>query len=116
MKRKRYRYIGCGLCDIDNPIRYFRLLGGNQISSMSISTFIRIEIPDDMELEKYSYDNYSTVQSEIKLRDLNPKVVYYNRKRHKYMIHENLTEIWAKGEIQPCDFFKYIDKEEYKRG
>lgn len=106
-KRKRYRYIACGLCSISDPISDFRLLAGNVISDVSYNC-IRIEIPEDMELEKYDCDSYSTTQSNIKIGDLNPKAMYLSYGDWK--IDEDLTEMWKKGKIQPCKFYVYIEE------
>lgn len=71
----RYRYITNGSCTPDSPVSSFRLASHVEISRLTLyagRVFYRIEVPTDMQLTKYSCDNYSTTDDQRKIRDLNP--------------------------------------------
>jgi hypothetical protein len=76
-KRKRYRYISNGGAKPSDPISNFRLIGGNQLKSLDcrFNDVIRIEIPNDMVLDKYSCDNYSTTDDTRTLEELKYNVM-----------------------------------------
>lgn len=89
---KRYRYIGCGQTKVEDCIRYYRLLSNRNYMGGSC---IRVEIPDDMKLEKYSCDSYSTTEDERLIKDLNPCAMIYRNGKWiicnellKYPMHE----------------------------
>ena len=53
--KKRYRYIFCGLVKPTDPISNFRLVSAVTAANMMESrNCIRVEIPADLELKKYS--------------------------------------------------------------
>lgn len=71
----RYRYITNSSCTPDSPISNFRLASHVEMSHLTLyagRVFYRIEIPNDMQLTKYSCDNYSTTGDLRKIKDLNP--------------------------------------------
>lgn len=70
---KKYRYILSGLVSFDNPISYYRLIANNNMGD--IHNAIRVSIPDDMILTKYSCDSYSTTDDQRLLKDLETDVV-----------------------------------------
>lgn len=72
--KKRYRYITCVDTNLDDPVSKFRLIGGSNMFPSSGWGTIRIEIPDDMVLEKWNCDPYSTTEDTRKIKDLNPCV------------------------------------------
>ena len=109
-KRKRYRYIASGECHISDPISDFRLLSKQALSDVN-DHCIRIELPDYIKLTKYEWNDYSTTKSNIKIGNLNPKAMYLSY--GDWIIDEDLTEMWKKGKIQPCNFYVYI-KEKLK--
>lgn len=76
-KRKKYRYISNGCAKPSDPISNFRLIGGNQLKSLDcrFNDVIRVEIPDDMVLEKYSCDGYSTTEDARTLEELKYNVI-----------------------------------------
>ena len=89
---KRYRYIGCGTTTLNDCVNEFRLLANRTHMGGSC---IRIEIPNDMELIKYTYDSYSTTGDKRLIKDLNPCAMIYKNGRWviqnellKYPIHE----------------------------
>lgn len=67
---RRYRYISCGLTDIDDPICYFRLISGREIKQLL--ELVRVSIPDDMVLIKYPGELYSTTDDTRQIKNLNP--------------------------------------------
>lgn len=100
---KRYRYITCGTCTPDDNVSDFRLVGPNNLGDQD---GIRIELPSDFELEKWSCDCYSTTNDERKVRDLNPKVMV--RVNNRLTCIENLHNAWLNGEVQPHEFGNYL--------
>ena len=89
---KRYRYIGCGATRLEGSISDYRLLSNRNYMG---SSCIRVEIPDDMELIKYSYDSYSTTGDRRLIKDLKPCAMICKNGRWviqnellKYPIHE----------------------------
>lgn len=87
---KRYRYIVASGTKIEDCIKYQQLF-----STRVEDACIRVEIPDDMELEKYSSDSYSLTMDERLIKDLNPCAMIYENgkwiicnKLLKYPIYE----------------------------
>lgn len=75
MARHRYRYITNGSCELNARISSFRLASHIEISRCTLyagKTFWRVEIPEDMQLVKYSCDNYSTTDDQRLIRELSP--------------------------------------------
>ena len=102
--RKRYRYIFCGLVKPTDPISDFRLVSAVTAANMMESrNCIRVEIPADLELERFSCDTYSTTYDKRTLKELH--AVVYDRCLGR--IDENLNEMWLAGKIQPHQFYLY---------
>lgn len=98
MKRKRYRYVLNGCVLGSDKISDFRLIAGNNIKpSYSGEVALRVLIPDDLELEKWSSDPYSTTDDERTLDELGYDVMIWNRDKKKWIIHNEF-----KG-TRPCD-------------
>lgn len=96
---KRYRYILNGTVLGSDKICGYRLIAGNNIKSdYNGASALRVVIPDDMKLEKWSCDSYSTTDDERTLDELGYDVLIWNKKKKKWEIHNEL-----KG-IRPCDF------------
>ena len=93
--RKKYRYICCGTAKITDKICEFRLIGGGQLKNKS--TVIRVEIPSDMELTKYSCDNYSTTEDTRTLEELGCDVMI--RYNGNWTIRNDLNS------LQLCDIY-----------
>ena len=74
---KRYRYISNGSARPSDQICKFRLIGGNQLKSLDcrFADVIRVAIPDDMVLEKWSCDSYSTTDDSRTFEELNYDIV-----------------------------------------
>ena len=76
---KKYRYIISGCVSPDEPINRYHLLAPqiatkqwNGCSTIE-SEAIRVDVTD-LKLNKYPSDMYSTVDDDIKLKDLNPQI------------------------------------------
>lgn len=82
----KYRYITCGTCKPSDPICHFRLISHRYIGSVQKeagSIYIRVRIPDDLQLEKWSCDEYSTTEDTRSIKELgyNYVVTMWNGKR-----------------------------------
>lgn len=99
---KRYRYILNGCASPDTPLSHYRLIAANMISHHT--TAIRVTLTDNIVLEKYSCDNYSTTESNIKLKDLDPVVIC--KINNKFTASNILTEQWLSSLIKPHEFTK----------
>lgn len=95
---KRYRYITNGIVLGEDKICDFRLIAGNNIKAdYNGATAIRVVIPEDLELEKWSCDPYSTTDDERTLDELGYDVLIWYKKEKKWKIHNEF-----KG-VRPCD-------------
>ena len=95
----KYRYILCGVVNPTDKLSDFRLIGANNIGHANNA--IRVELPDTVELTKYTCDNYSTTSCDIQIKDLNPIVICKLNGRFK--TSKELTEQWLNGK-QPYTF------------
>ena len=93
--KKRYRYITSGIVEATDKVSDYRLIGINQVYGMS--DFIRIEIPDDLKLEKWSCDCYSTTEDERTVADFNPTVMI--RVNGEVRADRELTKMFLNGEL-----------------
>lgn len=93
----RRRYILCGVVAGTDKISDFRLIAANNMTSDYKSTAIRVNIPDDMELTKYSCDPYSTTRDERTLDELGYDVLLWYPDEKKWKVHNEY-----KG-TNPCD-------------
>ena len=91
----KYRYILNHICSIKDELNTFRLIGGSNLRNFS--DCIRVDIPTDIELEKYSCDPYSTTESTKKIGELNPKVMV--RLNGKLVLSPKLTQKFESGII-----------------
>ena len=103
---KQYRYITCGLVSPDDPIGNFRLIGPSNLPPGDDG--IRIELPDDIKLEKESCDSYSTTDDKRLIRELNPAVMV--RINNKLVRHKELEKEWLDGKVQPHEFTQWVKK------
>lgn len=67
---KRIRFILSGLADPAEPIRNFRLVAASRLDVKYHHTALRVVLPVDLELTKYSCDPYSTTEDQRTLRQL----------------------------------------------
>ena len=103
---KRYRYITNGSCTPNESVSSYRLIGGNNINHHLDA--IRIEIPDDMELEKWSCDSYSTTEDTRLIKDLNPCVLV--RVNMKMTYFDDLQKAWLANKVEPYEFGQYMEQ------
>ena len=96
----KYRYITSGICNPEDKISNFRLVGS--FKEFKLTDVIRIEIPDSIVLDKCPYDGYSTTESDIPIKDLNPVVIV--RYNSRMMPNLELTKFWLTGNIAPHEF------------
>ena len=125
--RKRYRYISCGTAKNTDNISDFRLIGGNQLKETDgrLASVIRVQIPSDMVLTKYSCDSYSTTDDIRTLEELgcdimvriNNNFVIRNDLKHLQLcdISEELREkeqlyITANGYMDEKHYHKYLNE------
>ena len=109
--KKIYRYITCGVIHPTDKVSDFRLIGINQVYGESDA--IRIEIPDDLKLEKWSCDCYSTTEDKRTIADLNPAVVIRFNGRTK--ADKELTEMFMNGKLEVSDISSIMRDRGYTR-
>ncbi len=101
---KKYRYISCGIAKSTDKISDFRLIGGSQLFPEE-RVVLRVVIPDDLKLSKYSCDNYSTTEDPRTLEELGCDV----------MIRINGRWI-IKNDLKPLSINEIYDLKEIKNG
>lgn len=106
--KKRYRYITSGIVKATDKVSNYRLIGINQVYGMS--DFIRIEIPDDLKLEKWSCDCYSTTEDDRTVAEFNPTVMI--RVNGEVKADKELTRMFLSGEVENM----HIMQSMFKRG
>lgn len=108
---KKYRYILTGRTGPDEFICNFRLIAPQIVTKQwsgccsRVSDAIRVDVTN-LNIKHYSCDTYSTVEDDIALRDLDPKIFF--RKNDKWQEDKSLTEKWLKGEIPNNDIRDYL--------
>lgn len=107
--KKRYRYITSSYVNRASRVSLFRLIGINQIYGMSDA--LRIEIPEDLKLEKLSCDGYSTTEDERPLAELNPAVVI--RVNGDTVVDKELTNMFLNGELEDMNIRQILFKRGY---
>lgn len=99
MSKIRYRYILSGVVLGKDKISDFRLIAGNMIKpDYNGSTALRVNIPSDLELTKYSSDPYSTTDDQRTLDELGYDILIWDSNKKKWNMNNDL-----KG-LNPCDF------------
>lgn len=94
----KYRYITNGIVLGDDKIGDFHLIAGNNIKpSYNGKVALRVNIPGDLELTKYSCDSYSTTDDQRTLNELGYDILIWYKKEKKWKIHNEF-----KG-VRPCD-------------
>lgn len=94
----RYRYITNGVAIGKDKICDFRLIAGNNIKpSYHGEVALRVNIPSDLILEKYSCDPYSTTEDQRTLEELGYDILIWYKKERRWKVHNEF-----KG-IKPCD-------------
>lgn len=94
----RYRYIFCGVVWERPQLKGYRLLNTLKYSGGSA---IRVNIPDDVRLNKYRGDSYSTTDCEKTVHELGCDCyIVYNNKWRKFN--------WLKN-VEPCWWFRVLE-------
>ena len=97
----RYRYILCGVVNDYDKISDFRLIANNNLGSSSSA--IRVIIPTDMKLTKYSCDSYSTTDDKRTLSTLGYDIII--KVDGKWIVRNDLKD------IQPHKFHERLREE-----
>lgn len=108
---KRYRYILCGTVLGGDKIGGYRLIAGNNIKpEFDMELAIRVRIPDDLELTKYSCDPYSTTDDKRTLEELGYDVLMWYEEEKRWKIHNEL-----KGTM-PCNVTLHASRTLKRKG
>ena len=95
----RHRYIFCGLVDGDEPISNFRLI--SSCTKYNCGDFIRVNIPDDLELDHFPGDGYSTTCDKRTLNQLGYDCYFLFK--GKWRKFNKLKK------YKPCDWFRVLE-------
>lgn len=126
----RYRYILNGAVQSSDKISDYRLLDKQKLQGRNSS--LRVEIPDDVILEKWECDEYSTWDSkneeDYEIKDLNPKICI--RVNGRWQVLEDATQEWVQEDKEISDVIQdnikgkfnnhslpilgYVTKEQYE--
>lgn len=98
----RYRYITCGLVSPDDPVSHFRLIAGRNLNHAD--SVIRITLPDNVSLCKYSCDPYSTCEdNSLLIKDCKPILMVRVNQKLRHM-----PGIWP--EYQPHQIYQELNR------
>lgn len=96
---KRYRYVLSGTALGTDKISDFRLVAANNIKpSYNGESALRVNIPDDLILEKLSCDTYSTTDDNRILDELGYDILIWNSNKKKWIKRNEYRG------IMPCNF------------
>ena len=97
-RRARYRYITNGTVVGSDPISHFRLIGAaSKLENYHGATALRVRIPKDLMLTKYTCDSYSTTQDARTLDELGYDFMVRDAVKGRWVIRNEF-----KGK-RPCD-------------
>lgn len=102
----KYRYIGCGECRPDDPIREFRLIAKGRAGDSS--SLIRVHLPDDFEVEPDG--GYAITSDKRMVKDFEPVVMI--RFNGRLRVSEEMTKLWRQG-LQPHQFHIAMEERGY---
>lgn len=109
-QRQSYRYITNGTAVGSDPISHFRLIAGRIIADpYHGDTALRVRIPRDLKLTKYSCDPYSTTEDTRTLDELGYDFMIWDKTKGKWVIRNEF-----KGQ-QPCDIPLEVTREALER-
>ena len=95
----RHRYIFCGTAKGTDKICDYRLL--SSCTKYSCGSFIRVNIPDDMKLDTFPYDGYSTTDDQRTLDELGYDCYFlFNGKWRKF------NEL---KKYPPCEWYQVLE-------
>lgn len=96
--KPRVRYILSGLANPDEPISCFRLVAATMLRGDSDHEALRVVLPDDLTLNKYTCDSYSTTEDARTLQELGATpVVKVDGK------WTEMPELWPSN--PPCEWY-----------
>lgn len=104
----RYRYILGGSMATD-MINAYRLDSHCQLNGFHIA--VRVEIPDDMKLEHWSCDSYSTTDACVPICNLNPVIVC--RMNGRWQVNDEFTGMYRHDGISSWDIDGMLSKKGY---
>lgn len=129
MTAKMYIYITNGSCKFTDKLYNYRLVSGKELGkSNTTCNAIRVNINENIKLEKYSCDNYSTTECDIEISELEPKAII--KVNGKLRVRKRLTEMWTLKQVKPSEFDivlrttdniipilnkGYVSKEQYRK-
>ena len=111
-RTKKYRYVVAGNADPDAPASAYGLVAPNRVP---FDTGIRIEIPEDMELDRDQTDSYATTGDSRTLRRLGAKAMVRVERRwrefpelmdvpmHEWHAHPSVVSARAGRKTPPPD-------------
>lgn len=108
-RKSRYRYITNGTAVGTDPIKDFRLIGvASKLEQYHGATALRVRIPQDLALTKYSCDSYSTTSDPRTLDELGYDVLVRDQTKNQWVIRNEF-----KG-LRPCDVSLEMSREALK--
>ena len=120
---KRYRYITCGTAcanDSVNTISAYRLISANSLYR-SVDSCIRVELPEDLVLETWRGDGYSTTEYPLPLSRLNTDVLVRVNGKFKVMNElknvklYNIYDLMVKKGYHGTHNYGYLTHEQYMK-
>lgn len=110
-KRVKYRYILSGIVESGMRIDEFRLVSGIRLGTKEHgSVIVRVEIPEDMVLEKWSSDAYSKAVDARLLSDLTVEVLKWNGYTNRWeKTGAELSELRDLREDGILEYAKYVN-------
>ena len=94
VNRKKYRYILTGIVKGTDKISDFRLVSANNVKPYYHgSSALKVSIPSDLELTKYSCDSYSTTTDSRTLDELGYDVLIWNNVDKKWEVHNEFKHL-----------------------
>jgi hypothetical protein len=86
-RQTRYRYITNGTAVGTDPIKDFRLVGvTSKLEKYHGATALRVRIPHDLALTKYSCDSYSTTRDPRTLDELGYDFLVWDQPTNQWVI------------------------------
>lgn len=109
----RHRYITSGLCEPTDPVCNYRLISHREIGSVAKEVgriLYRVNIPDNLKLEKWACDTYATTNDKRTIRELGYDyiVTMHDGKRKRFPKEADVNAI-AKEEVEKWRELLYKD-------
>lgn len=108
-RQSRCRYITNGTAVGTDPIKDFRLVGvASKLEKYHGATALRVRIPRDLTLTKYSCDSYSTTNDPRTLDELGYDFLVRDQTKNQWVVRNEF-----KG-MRPCDVSLEMSRESLK--